>query len=220
MVNEQIVTDHKVARGSVEKSVCSLLRSLASSVPSDRKIVELGSFRGRSTGYLALGASEGEGAQVVAVDPWDLRSVDAWPEDYPDKHVASGTYREARADFEAHLAAAGIRTAVRGSAPVLARRGYAAGVGKSWSQGQTVGLLFHDAEHSADAVEADLRAWEPHLTDDAVVVLHDAGNPGFAVEEGAQRVLDAPGWDWSGRELRRWRKHPERRGALVVRRRS
>lgn len=204
-------------RGQVERPACQLLRTLAAQVPADRMIVELGAFQGRATGYLALGASEGHRAQVLTVDPWDSRPLASWGDSAQARAVLEqyGSAESFEA-FKAHLARCGIDAKQRGNAPVIYRRGYAANVGARWT-GNPVGLLWHDAEHTADAVEADLRAWLPHLADNAVVVLHDAGNPGFGVPEGAQRVLDVPGWDWAGRTLTRWQKRPERRGTLVVR---
>jgi len=205
-------------RGQVERPACELLRQLAAQVPADRMIVELGAFYGRTTGYLALGASEGHGAQVLTVDPWDSRPVDSWGDSgHAPGVLAQYGSPDAHAGFLAHMAACGIDAKQRGNAPVIWRKGYADTVGARWT-GKPVGLLWHDAEHEADAVEADLAAWLPRLADRAVVVLHDAGNPGFGVIEGAARVLaDAPGFDWAGRTLTAWQKRPNRRGTLLVR---
>ncbi len=49
-------------------------------------------------------------------------------------------------------------------------------------------LLFIDSTHERAGTVAEIRAWEPHLARDALIVLHDYGNPAFpgvaeAVEE-------------------------------------
>lgn len=224
MINETAVTDRTIAKGVTEAAVCARLRELARHVPADQAIVELGAYMGRTTGWLALGASEGKGAQVTAVDPWDLRPAESWPEDYWDNKARGSVYGapETYEGFKAHMVECGIdaRTTNRGNPQVVVRRGYAANVGATWGRGHArpIGLIFHDAEHTAEAIEEDLTAWAPHVVPGGWIVLHDAGNPSFGVVEGARRVLDNKAWDWAGRELMRWRKKPQQRGALLVQR--
>ncbi|MDZ7732204.1 MAG: class I SAM-dependent methyltransferase [Acidimicrobiia bacterium] len=208
MINEAAVL---AGAGNTERSACRILRRLAAAVPANELIVELGAYKGRTTAWLALGAQEGHGAAVLAVDPWDSRPASSWPDDYAD-HLAFDTYgrSETREAFEAHMRRCGAtRWAAHRLTAVDAARLH---------QSPMVGLLFHDAEHTEEAVRADLDAWLPHLSATAVVALHDAGNPRFGVERGAAAVLDTPDWDWAGRTLSRWRKRPDRRGLLVVRR--
>lgn len=204
---------HADGDGQVERSVCRRLRALAAGVPADQAIIEIGAYRGRSTGYLVLGAQEGNRAHVTTIDPWTLRPLSSWPEGYFDVDVI-GKYSEKESydAFKAHMERIG---ATRDMFTV--KRGYGANAAAKW-EGPKVGLLWHDAEHTADAVETDLAAWLPHLADTATVVLHDAGNPHFGVVEGAGRVLDVDGWDWEGREVARWHVKSEKRGALYVRR--
>ncbi|MBB4935655.1 putative O-methyltransferase YrrM [Lipingzhangella halophila] len=192
------------AAGLVELAVCRRLRALAAGVPADQAIVELGAFKGRATGWLLLGAQEGHRAHVTSVDPWGLRK-DGYSSMSPT-YTAPATY----AAFKGHLARIG---ATKDTHTV--KRGYAASVGAKWS-GPPIGLLFHDADHSAEAVAADLAAWLPHLAEDAVVVLHDACDPNHGVQAGVEQVLDAG--QWPERELIRWNRRPHRRGALIVKR--
>lgn len=196
------------AAGMVELAVCQRLRALAAAVPADQAVVELGAYRGRATGWLLLGAQDGHGAHVTTVDPWMLqksRTDYQLADRYADPAIHEG--------FKSHMARIG---ATKDAHTV--KRGYAASCGQKWT-GPYVGLLWHDAEHTADAVERDLAAWLPSMADDSVIVLHDAGRPDGEVIEGARRVLaEHEEWDWAGRELVRWAKHPDRRGALIVRR--
>lgn len=207
------ITSQKVALGLVENPCCEALRQLAALVPADRAIVELGAFKGRSTGWLAWGADEGHGAHVYSVDPWETGSI---PDGYRDHapSVAEYTLSETRRAYEAHLDEAGVRplvTTVQATAAEAARD----------YDGPKVGLLWHDALHTAKAVSEDLRAWLPHLADSAVIVLHDVGDPRLEVEEGARRVLTTKArsevWDWDGREIVLWAKQPTRRGYMIVR---
>lgn len=201
------------AKGLTEKAACRFLFNQARKVPSSQVIVELGAFKGRTTGWLCLGAFEGNGALVIAVDPWTDRSVDDWPEGYTDGQSHKGVYAERQTldEFDEHMRRCGIT-----ADQLKAIKGFATKEGEGYT-GPPVGLLFHDAEHTADGVEADLRAWVDHVAPGGMVVLHDAGNPGLGVMEGARRVFEGnDDWDWEGRELRRWRKRPHRRGILIV----
>lgn len=217
MINAQAVTDPKVAKGAVERAVCRRLRQLAREVPKDRRIVEIGAFKGRTTGWLALGAEEGHGAVVTTVDPWDMRPLNSWPDGYFDLKVI-GEYGkiETYDAFREHMRECNIDAKGRGTAQVEVRKGYAVQVGERWNK--PIGLLWHDAEHTTEAVAADLDVWAQHVQPGGWIALHDAGNPNFGVVEGAAKVLDNRSWDWRRRELLRWKKKPYRRGALFVRR--
>lgn len=198
-------------RGLTERAACRRLSTLAGRVPPGQVVVELGAFRGRTTAWLALGAERGHGATVIAVDPWetlDPPDVDG----YLEPQYARGEYADPDtfAAFLAHLDRC--RVARR---QVVVHKGTAAAAAAVC--GDTVGLLFHDALHTAEAVRADLESWLPHMAPSCVVALHDAAEPRFGVVEGAS-VLAAHGFDWEGRKLYRWAKHPGRRGLLVVKR--
>lgn len=205
----------KAGRGLTERSACRRLARLARAVPSDEVIVELGAFRGRTTAWLAWGAEHGHHSPVVAVDPWD-RLIVPEVDGYLEPQYERGEYADpdTRRDFDTHLARCRVSrvSAVQATAVDGAEIFGAATSVK-------VGLLFHDALHTADQVAADLAAWMPHLAPACVVALHDVAEVRFGVAEGAERVLPAAGFDWEHRKIYRWKKHPDRRGLLVVRRR-
>jgi hypothetical protein len=212
-LNLEAIQSQAIAVGLVENPCCWALRDLASQVPADQVIVELGAFKGRSTGWLALGASNGNGAHVYSVDPHEQGSI---PDGYADHAPSVPEYvlSETRAAYLAHIERTGIGSLVT---PVQATAVQAA---KDYD-GPKVGLLWHDALHEAKNVADDLRAWMPHMAEKAVIVLHDVGDPRLGVEEGASRVLTtkarAEVWEWEGREIHLWAKQPTRRGYLIVR---
>jgi hypothetical protein len=212
--NPTVITDRSATRGVTEKAACRRLHDLAMTVPADHAIVELGAFQGRTTGWLTLGAWKGNGAHVTAVDPWDALDHDAVTDEYAtvEPHYATGVYTASRSAWFAHARHARLHPGVT---PLRATARQAAAM---WVQ--PVGLLFHDAVHTADDVEADLRAWAPHVAAGGAVALHDIGQVAFGVDEGAGRVLDTDEWDWAGRERLLWKRHPDRRGLMVVHRRG
>lgn len=202
----------KAGKGLTERSACVRLAKIAKRVPRDQAIVELGAFQGRTTAWLAWGSANGHGAPVFSVDPWDLLDVEdqpdyapEWEHHYRDGGYASGVTFDA---YQQHLTATG--------AKVTPIRAYAEQAGYEWD-GPKVGLLWHDAQHTAEAVRADLQAWTPHLASGSTVALHDACQAAYGVIKGAA-VLDTPDFDWAGRRVHKWKKHPDRRGMLVVKR--
>lgn len=214
-LNINAIQSQKIAIGLVENPCCWALRDLAQAVPADQAIVELGAFKGRSTGWLTLGSTLGNGARVVSVDPWENQPK--IPTTYADKAVTVAEYdlSETRLAYEAHLELTGVRPLVDTiqATAVDAAKDY---------DGPGVGLLFHDALHRVSDVRDDLKAWLPHMADDAVIVLHDVGDPRLGVEAGAKAALTSnktlrDKWDWDGREINLWPKQPTRRGYMVVR---
>lgn len=160
--------------GLISRDVGELLHSYAAFVPEDQAIVELGSYRGKSTCYLATGAAMGSSAPVYAVDAWS-EEVSAWR-----AAVLSSLPSPAYEDFQAQIEKAGVSDGVRviRSLTTLAAELY---------DGPLVGLLYIDGDHNRRAVLADFRAWRRHLAPNAVVIFDDFGvtkNPGVALAVG------------------------------------
>lgn len=164
--------------GLVSTEVGEKLAELAAAVPAGQAIVEVGSFRGKSTCYLAAGAKDGNGARVFAVDAWDL-----------DGNV-TGRFGFAetstRETFDAQV------RAMRLAGRVTALQGFSVDVAAAWD-GPPIGLLFIDGDHSAGAVRADFAAWSPHLAPAAVVVFDDYGTP---KNPGVREVVESLDGDW------------------------
>lgn len=209
------ITDQKIAVGLIENGLRDFLIEAAARVPAGQVIVECGSYRGRSTGHLALGSSQGAGVTVHAFDPWE--DAPPLPEGYINAAPSVRDYArsETREAFEAHMAATGADRYVE------AHQMTGVDGGKSYDGGP-VGLLFHDALHRLEDVRDDLKAWLPHMAERSMVVLHDVGDPQFQVEAGAKAAFTRTKalrerWAWGGREIRLWAKQPTKRGYLVVR---
>jgi predicted O-methyltransferase YrrM len=66
------------------------------------------------------------------------------------------------------------------------------------AQGDAVELLFVDSSHDRDATVAEIRAWQPRLARDALVVLHDYGNPAYPGVADAVADLELPGREHAG----------------------
>jgi predicted O-methyltransferase YrrM len=153
---------------------------LASRVPAGQCIVEIGSYRGRSTCYLAEGAlhsGRDEAVQVFAIDLWGEAP---WPQ-YADP-----------ANYEAFCRAI---CALRLRDVVTSMLADSCAVGAAWA-GPPIGLLFVDADHTFEAVIGDYHAWERHISPGGLLALHDAADPQWGVRRAIDDVIMPTGlWD-------------------------
>jgi predicted O-methyltransferase YrrM len=127
------------------------LFELAARGPGEGAIVEIGSFIGNSTVFLAAPWRD----RVHAVDPHSDASMTQVP----------GTATTSQ-EFIANLERFGVRERV------VYHREASVAAAHSWSDG-SVRLLFIDGLHTYDAVTADYRAWAPHLARRHVVLFDD-----------------------------------------------
>lgn len=137
----------------------SALRDAAMRCPPDGRIVEIGSFRGRST--IVLAASAAPGVQVIAVDPHagndrGPQEIDGYDELAADDHEL----------FNANLEAAGVAeqvTHVRAfSADALAQ------------VTPPIDVLYIDGAHRYAPARADIRDWGAHVADGGALLIHDS----------------------------------------------
>lgn len=171
------ITDPSTVVGYTKAAPGRLLERLASKVPVDQVIVEIGVFHGRSTLYLARGAAAGRRAHVHAIDPWDLpgtRYPAAWAAE--KRNRSTFTLAETRASAEANIAGSPWADGV------TLHRTFGADMGLEWRDfagnwgdgiAPQVGLLHIDGNHEYPHPKADFEAWAPHLSPGAHVLFDD-----------------------------------------------
>lgn len=142
------------------------LSELARIGDGEGAVVELGSFMGLSTCWLAEGVRLGERGPVYAVDTFK-GSVEHAAESYYDSPAVS-KYGDTYPLFEANLRRVGLWEHVR---PIVSDSVAAA---KVWTGGP-IRLLFIDADHSYEGVKADFEAWTRHLEPGGAIAIHDVG---------------------------------------------
>jgi predicted O-methyltransferase YrrM len=154
--------------GLISEEVGLTLARLASEVHLQRCIVEIGSYRGKSTAYLAAGALAGLEAPVFAVDPWDL------PGNVTGRFGFAA--EDTRRAFRRQLEEVGVEH------HVTAFRGFSRDLAKHWQR--PIGLLYIDGSHTEKDVRNDWLQWKRWLAPNAVVAFDDyrtPRNPGVAV---------------------------------------
>ena len=145
--------------GHLTEKEARFLGLLAACVPARGTIVEIGSFKGRSTVMLAKVASHYGSGPVVAIDPHNSPIL----LDHQANREAS-SYQ----DFLDSIHAAGV------SAHVESHAAYSQEVANSWNR--PIRVLWIDGDHSYEGAKNDLDGFFPHLVSQGVVAYHDALN--------------------------------------------
>ena len=130
--------------GWLTAAEAEVLYSLAQECPRDTVIVEIGSFKGKSTICLAKGAEAGSKAHIFAVDP----------------HL-EGTQGAFLKNLEAAQVSARVTPVCKPSRDA----------NQGWTQ--PIGLLFIDGNHEYTSVEEDFLLWSPYVVDGGVIACHD-----------------------------------------------
>ena len=142
--------------GFLGESEARLLGMLAACVPARGTIVEIGSFKRKSTVMLASVAAHYGLGPVVAIDPHTSPATTD-----PGIAASSSTFEE----FIASLKAAGLTEHVE------IHRAYSRDVAKGWNG--PIRFLWIDGDHTYRGAKEDFDLFTPHLVKDGVVALHD-----------------------------------------------
>jgi hypothetical protein len=143
----------------------------AKSGPGAGAIVEIGSWMGKSTCWLAAGSMSAHREKVCAIDPFDggpmLRDLAIVRNEGTTYHA-----------FVDNLTAAGLFDYVE---PMVATSQQAAA---NWVR--PIRLLFIDGDHSYDAVKLDFALWSRFVVAEAMIAFDDVTGE----YEGAKRFYD------------------------------
>lgn len=170
--------------GWLTEAQARALFDAAGRVPADGTIVEIGSFRGRSTIVLASGAASG--VEVVAIDPH--AGNDRGPQEIDGfAEAAEGDHQV----FQANLEAAGVRDRVR-----VVRR--FSGQAHADVDG-AIDLLWVDGAHRAKPAHDDLRQWGARVRPGGQMLVHDSWCSVGVTLATLAAVTATAGWRYDGR---------------------
>jgi len=131
----------------------SVLFDLAKSCRGDGVIVEIGSYKGKSTIWLGKGSQAGRNVKVYAIDP----------------HTDAGGREPGKVptfqDFQRNIAAAGLTDTV---VPIVKTSADAV---RDFDL--PVELIFIDGAHDFDSVKQDFDLWFPKVIDGGIMAFHD-----------------------------------------------
>jgi predicted O-methyltransferase YrrM len=163
---DRLVEELKV-EGWCRPAERAVLYALARYGPGAGEIVEIGTWQGLSTLYLAAGSKVAGREQVTTIDP---DTADNW------------------ATVHRNLLYAGVADWVT----VLTAESTAAA--REWA-GQPIRLLYLDGDHHYEQVVRDFQAWQSFVAPGGVVAFHDALEPRWpGVSQAIDELLLAGDW--------------------------
>jgi predicted O-methyltransferase YrrM len=156
-VIEKALQKSQSVPGFLGDNEARFLALLAACTPASGVIVEIGTFKGKSTVLLASVAAHYGLRPVVAIDPHTAPSV-------TDPKIAPGssTYEE----FVGALRSTHLEEQVE------IRRVYSREAAKGWNR--PIRLLWIDGDHTYEGAREDFELFSPYLAKGAIVAMHDA----------------------------------------------
>ncbi len=144
------------------EALCAAVASYAQVGP----IVEIGTYCGKSTIYLAAAAAHA-GQLVITVDHHRGSEENQPGWEYHDTSLVDAAIGllDTLPAFRSNLAAAGLER------HVIAVVGRSAEVARLWRQ--PVGMLFIDGGHTDAAAAADYEGWAPRIVTGGALAIHD-----------------------------------------------
>lgn len=176
---EELSQVHRIAKrvdGWLTELEGAALYQAAKHGNGDGVIVEIGSFKGRSTIWLAKGSMRAGREKVYAIDT-HLGSLEHRPGgEYASHMPPEGTTEFV---FRKNIKDSGLEDWV---VPVAMSSDEAL---QLWRD--PIRLLFIDAEHAYEAVRADFHGWQRFVVVGGIVAFHDVDR-----WDGSPKVLDGP----------------------------
>jgi predicted O-methyltransferase YrrM len=162
--------------GMIDLAVARLLYELAKDVRAGC-ILEVGSYRGRSTVALGLGSLNGRRPPVYAIEPHETF-----------QGLLGGRFGPGdRAAFYRAMLETGCYEVVRlinVSSEVIA---------PGWTH--EIGLLWIDGDHSYQGVKRDVACWLPHLAGHGLIVFDDTLDPSLGPHQVITEMIQTHGFE-------------------------
>ena len=146
------------------------LFQLAHDLPVDAQVVEVGSWMGASTCFVA-GGLKGASPKIFAVDNFQGLSTCGEDEVWYQRHFRQLGRKSTLEIFQANFAALGFSSRAE---PVVSDS--LAAARQLEAKRGAVDFIFIDGDHSYDACKADIRAWAPFVKRGGVIAFHDFGS--------------------------------------------
>ncbi len=153
---ERIVIEVEDIEGFLSPIETRFLVLLGAVPTATGEILEIGSFKGRSTVVLARSSMLAGDELVNAVDPMNAPSSTD-----PDLGGDESSFDDFSRNTESHGVASRIRL----------HRMLSTELAKAWTK--PIRLLWIDGDHTYEGTRLDLESFEPYLADGAIVAMHD-----------------------------------------------
>jgi predicted O-methyltransferase YrrM len=166
LLPEQYRRAAEAAKGFMPPAEGEALCSAAAAYVSAGPIVEIGTYCGKSTIYLAA-VAEQTGQVVITVDHHRGSEENQAGWEYHDTSLVDPAVGllDTLPSFRSTLAPTGLES------HVIAIVGKSVQVAKLWQH--PIGMLFIDGGHSEAAAQADYEGWAPRITFGGALAIHD-----------------------------------------------
>ena len=166
---------HRIARHFKQDDMGSFpergyLFQLASDLPANAQVIEVGSWMGASTCFIA-GGLKGDRAKIFAVDNFQGLSTCGEDSAWYNRHFRKLGANSTLEIFRENFASLGFTPR---SEPVVSDS-LAAAQKLEAKRGQ-IDFIFIDGDHSYEACKADIAAWTPFVKRGGVIAFHDFGS--------------------------------------------
>jgi predicted O-methyltransferase YrrM len=145
--------------GAMSETDLGFLYETARSMPAGAVVVEIGSFKGRSSVATCEGLTAVSGPRFVAVDPWRRSSMLDLGSYEDDDPAVDTIYQRFLRNTSPYPFVEAMRMTSLEAAPTF--------------DDGSVDWVFIDGDHSLPAVRADIRAWWPKLRVGGLLSGHD-----------------------------------------------
>jgi O-antigen/teichoic acid export membrane protein/predicted O-methyltransferase YrrM len=128
-------------------------------------VVELGSWKGKSSVMLAAGLVGKERPRLYCIDPFGCDEKPEYQKKYYDPLIAADN-QPVEEVFKQNVKSYGVDSIA------IPLKGYSFDFGNTWLE--PIDLLFIDANHEFDAVSRDFKTWQGLVKSGGVIAIHDA----------------------------------------------
>lgn len=162
----EITIDMNQVKGFLAQDEAEALYQHALQQSQSGPCLEIGSYCGKSTIYLAL-ACKKNNSLLYAVDHHRGSEEHQLGEEYhdPDLYNANDALMDSFSEFRRNIRKAGVEEHVL---PLVASSGLAS---RFWST--PLAMVFIDGGHSLQAALTDYRSWAPHVMKGGLLAIHD-----------------------------------------------
>lgn len=153
---EELIREAESVEGFLSPNEMRFLALLGAVSTASGEVLEIGSFKGRSTIILAKSSLLAGDDQINAVDPMTAPSVTD-----PDLRGSDSSFEDFSRNVNEHEVGERIRL----------HRKLSWELAPSWDK--PLRLLWIDGDHTYAGTRRDLEGFRPHLSDGAIVAFHD-----------------------------------------------
>jgi predicted O-methyltransferase YrrM len=165
-VDADLIKVAEATKGFMPPAEGTALHETAAAYARVGPIVEIGTYCGKSTIYLAA-AAHAAGQHVITVDHHrgSEENQPGWEYHDPDLVDSLAGRIDTLPHFRATLTASGLEDTV------IAIVGRSADVARLWTA--PIGMLFIDGGHTDAAAVTDYEGWAPHIAPGGALAIHD-----------------------------------------------